>query len=157
MSKIIILGQAPAATYGEEEPLAGAARDALLRYAGRVNRHDLWQQLVEPMNLLDYYPGKQGKGDRFPVAEAEAAAWNMIEELHGRTVVMLGKNVMKAFGLKLDWFQWKTVTSCGCTFEVAVCPHPSGVNRWWNSSTNKEKAKRFLDRLFTQGAVLCSK
>lgn len=35
-----------------------------------------------------------------------------------------------------------------CNLRVAVVPHPSGVNRWWNEPANVEAAGRFLRELW---------
>jgi hypothetical protein len=68
-------------------------------------------------NLLNRWPGKNGKGDAFPTAEARAAAATF--DLSGYdVVVMIGRNVAQAFNVKnIDYFEMFTfsvVMAVGC-------------------------------------------
>ena len=63
----------------------------------------------------------------------------------GRSIKMFqskakGIRLMKAMLLKWD------------EFEVAVCPHPSGINRWWNYKNNVAMAQWFWVELATEAA-----
>lgn len=82
-------------------------------------------------------------------------------------IFLCGKRVARAFGLRnvstLSRFtpfvregeigrdDWKThatyyeLSECeSAAHELIVLPHPSGRNRWWNDSTNVERARRVL-------------
>lgn len=97
----------------------------------------------EAVNLLDRFPGKSyswGKGDLFVHRAARDAAERM--SLRGRTVLLCGWYVAGAFGLRrLSLFRW--VGFRGGI--VAVVPHPSGVNHWWNTPSNERMAARFFE------------
>jgi len=98
----------------------------------------------ERANLLDAWPGKGGKGDAFPRAEARAAAAKMEPLLRGRTVVFVGASVARAFGVKIPFYlQWASWNEGW----AAVLPHPSGINRWYNEPANALCAERFMRRL----------
>lgn len=72
-----------------------------------------------------------------------------VEELR---VVALGRLVGTALGrAEAPWLAWKeiympTVTVWGTTVHVAVMPHPSGLNRWYNDPSNVERARGFMRR-----------
>ena len=63
-------------------------------------------------------------------------------------VAMCGVRVAQAFGVKS-----RLVDTIGEPFDVAgfravLLPHPSGLNRWWNSSDNIVDLKKRLERLW---------
>jgi len=96
----------------------------------------------ERANLLKDWPGKQGKGDAFFLDAARKAAEKI--RLEDRTAVLLGRNAARAFDLAhLPWMTW--AESRGG--RVAVLPHPSGINLWYNSSKNSRKARKFMSEL----------
>jgi len=101
-------------------------------------------------NLLDYYPGRSGKGSAFPATDARRQAAEALEHLDGfRRVVLLGKRVGRAFlGRRqggVNWYEW---TSDGGP-PMAVVPHPSRVSRYWNDHANVQRATRFWAELAT--------
>ena len=70
----------------------------------------------------------------------------------GRTVVMAGRGVAAAFGIRrvpyLTWVQHRGMTT-------AILPHPSGVNRWYNDPRNKRAAERFLRSIIVISLAWC--
>jgi len=64
----------------------------------------------------------------------------MLPELRGRWVLLIGQGVARAFGVQAGLLEW--VEREGAW--LAVVPHPSGVNRWWNELRNVERAAAFL-------------
>lgn len=104
-------------------------------------------------NLIDRHPGKSGKGDAFPIAEAYRNAQVLQREFHGRRVIFMGRQVAAAFGCArfkiLRW--WKDERS-GESHEFAVMPHPSRLNRWWNDSRHEQAATKFLRDAFKEWA-----
>lgn len=162
------------------------ARGELAALAGIIPHK--FDELFECVNVLDKWPGKQGKGDAFPLEMARPKALSMRSKLlKHRRVVLLGKRVEMAFGLSRPWFQWApqpweqrgcdgahrgagfvmdidkpdgtTITEscptelhhhhdarCPNTY-IATCPHPSGVNRWWNDARNRRAAAVFWGAL----------
>lgn len=92
------------------------------------------------MNVLRKWPGKAGKGDAFPKAQARAVACRL-EPLPDH-IVFVGQAVAGIFGFRgspLRWQRWGRG-------RAAMLPHPSGVNRWYNDRRNRAAAARFLRR-----------
>lgn len=142
MKYVYVIGQAPAMTGGNRSPLAGPASHRLSACAG-VSR-DVWLRRTERVNLFGVWPGRQGKGDAFPMAEARLAADELLPRLEGRPVVLLGGNVAGAFRFKHNLFEWHWHRG----FWGARCPHPSGVNRWWNDAQHEAAARLFWRNIF---------
>jgi len=144
--KPLIIGQAPGPNTDPAVPLGGRCGDRLAEICGL--ELDAFHLLFERVNLLNRFPGKAAKGDLFPLDEARYLAGRLLinGDLRDRTVVLLGENVARAFFLPpgtktLAWLP-------GLALErLAISPHPSGVNRWWNDSTNLRRARRFWRRL----------
>ena len=139
--KPLIIGQAPGGS-GDGIPLSGRCGRKL---CGLMKTDlDDYLETFDRINVLESFPGKNGKGDSFPTRKAREMASKI--ELHGRPlVVLLGRNVARAFGLaKMDPLTWTTVHGT----KVALVPHPSGVNRWWNDCTNVRRARRFLRKIY---------
>jgi hypothetical protein len=57
-------------------------------------------------------------------------------------IVCLGKSVGRCFGVKDEFFTLTVDEG----HELLIFPHPSGINRWWNDSGNRARAKRSLRR-----------
>lgn len=90
-------------------------------------------------------------------AELRAAAWALRPLLAGRSALLLGRRVLRAFELgepePLSWL-W---LDCGRgpawdvrrkrLARVAYLPHPSGRNRWYNEEENVRRAREFLREL----------
>ena len=146
--KPLIIGQAPSKTGEGCEPINGRSGKKLAACMG-VSVEEYLERF-ERVNVLDRFPGKQGKGDKFPLPEAREAAQGI--RLEGRPfVLLLGRGVASAFGLgNLPWLEWAEVEQA----RVAVVPHPSGINRWWNEQENRERAREFLGNL-TGGERSC--
>ena len=139
-SEVLLVGQAPSKLTEGLGAFRGRSGRFLAGMLGTTLEGFLAS--VEAVNLLDRWPGKAGKGDRFPAKLAGKKA--RLLPVVGRTVVLAGLNVAKAFGHVGRRFLevWR---SGGATF--ALVPHPSGVNRWWNDPANKEAAAELLGRL----------
>lgn len=146
--KVLVVGEAPSRwmeEHGVTDPLPLAGRE-LANLAGVPWPHG-WYEKFEPLNVLSSWPGKQGKGDAFPLTEDTLQAARRIVDAHfhvGRRVVLLGYRVRAAFGVyTLELFEWVQLNGA----MVAVCPHPSHVNRWWNDHANVLKAREFWSKL----------
>lgn len=109
---------------------------------GLEGREELLEA-VDAFNVLDRYPGSEGpKGDAFPISWARRRARRLYPRLRGRTVLLAGKRVATAFGIKSDYLRWEDHPE---GFRVAVIPHPSGVNHWWNEPANRRRFRRFVE------------
>lgn len=113
----------------------------MARLAGLAGYEELASR-ARLVNLLPAFPGKNGKGDAFPVGTARLVAERM--RLRG-LVLLAGRNVGEAFGLAADYFEWRRR---GATRYVVI-PHPSGVSRWWNDPRNVIRASAFLRGVFS--------
>jgi uracil-DNA glycosylase len=141
--KPIIIGQAPARGNEGKPPFAGRSGARLAQLSGVGSSGDILPQHFELYNLIEYYPGKKGKGDEFDLAEGMAAAKLLKTELfkrYSRTpILLMGRKVRRCMGVNgnwdyLSWFDFGPHIAC-------VFPHPSGVNRWWNDPKNTEAAR----------------
>lgn len=100
------------------------------------------------VNVLDEWPGPQGKGSAFPVHLAREAAKKLWESVPlERPFLILSIRAAGAFGIRrsqmvplAEWFEFKGR-------QVAVIPHPSGIVTWWNDLENRAKARRFMEDL----------
>jgi hypothetical protein len=61
--------------------------------------------------------------------------------------LLAGRKVAAAFGLKADWLTWTEHRGR----LMAVIPHPSGRNRYWNDPVATYRAKKFLRRAVDAG------
>lgn len=148
--KPLMIGQAPGRADGE--PCRGPAFARLAQVAGVEEA--AFFDAFERTNLLSEYPGRAAKGDLFPRRLAERAAERMAPRLRGRVVVLMGRNVAWAFGVDdLHYLTW--YVGRGGWARFAVCPHPSGVNRWWNDEGNRDRAGEFFQQLvrYSQGSL----
>ncbi len=85
----------------------------------------------------------KGKWD---LREAESKATVLCFGASGRTFILLGKRVARAFGFRdLPFFQQKVHWS----HNLVVLPHPSGLNRLWNDEETRRKAGDVLKKFLT--------
>jgi len=128
-----VFGEAPGPSAGR--PLSGARRRlGVLAGVGE----DEMAQLFEWRNLLDEWPGYgPGGGSEFPSRAARQAAQELALSGAERRIY-LGRRVAGAFGFHGEWLVWRGRES--------VCPHPSGLNRWWNDPENVGRAREFWRR-----------
>lgn len=106
---------------------------------------------VDWTNLLGY-DGRDGRGSRFRVDLARTAAAELEPTLSGyRTVLLLGRRVERAFSFWPRPSPYFDLRAAAGTL-VAVFPHPSGVNRYWNDPAAVERARSFLWRVLSDGA-----
>jgi len=149
--RTLVVAQAPSRTSDAHEPLTGRSGARLAVLCGLT--HAEFLRRFERVNLLDAYPGKTGKGDAFDAAAAREAAGRIAPAMHGRSTVLLGRNVAAAFMGPTLAGAIKPLAWLNCTgFRVACCPHPSGVCQWWNDPANVRRARRFWRSLWLAGA-----
>lgn len=150
-----LVGQAPARSSRPGSwPLDGPCGRRLARLAG-LSGYDELTAVFAVANLLPEFPGKDGKGDRWPIVEARSRAAAMLPTLlEFDRVLLLGRHVAEAFGVParrkdfLEWFVLDAEPRAGEDVTwAAVFPHPSGVSHWWNDPGNLAAAEGFLRRL----------
>lgn len=80
--------------------------------------------------------------------EGRARLWlNLEREFSGRRVVALGSAVRDASGLNGTTPIGEFLRTPRGLVELAWLPHPSGMNRWYNSRENRAAAGKFLSSL----------
>jgi hypothetical protein len=99
-------------------------------------------------NLLQEWPGSEGKGSAFPMALAVPAAMKLWSRTPLRVpMLFVGTRVAAAFGLRdraeYEFLWWREYRGR----RVAVMPHPSGIVLWWNDPANVEAAGEFFREL----------
>ena len=127
---------------GPDGPLGGAVGRKLADMCGLS--YPEYLNAFRRINLLDDWPGKQGKGDAFFLEKARRATKTI--SIDCTMTVFLGTNAAWAFGLSLTWMRW--VEFRGGL--VAALPHPSGINLWYNDPENRERASRFMRSLIAK-------
>lgn len=140
--RALIIGQAPSQNGDPGRPLLDGSTGNRLRSLLGVSI-DEYTELFERVNLLQEFPGKSGKGDAFPIESARQRAAELTSTLRRRTVLLIGGNVARAFGINSDYLKWTFQNGYWCM----IVPHTSGVNRWWNEPANVELARRELTTL----------
>jgi len=137
--RFTIVGQAPGRSRNRS-PFDGASGRRLWRLAG-LGSYDELASHFRLVNVLRKFPGKLGKGDAFPRRSAGRACRRL--RLRG-TILLAGRNVASAFGVRSGYFEWTTLRGKPC----AVLPHPSGISHWWNDPRNRRRARTFMRKLF---------
>jgi uracil-DNA glycosylase len=149
--RILFVGQAPSRETDGKPPFTGKCGKFLAELLGTSQEQMLADH--DFVNVLDHWPGKSLKGDAFPIPEAKLAAKKKLQLLRGRVVVLLGHNVARAFCCtKFSYFSWYEIRSDDDSADVvvpnmAIVPHPSQVNRFWNVEENRLIAGKFLRAL----------
>lgn len=139
----LLIGQAPGPNTDPSLPLfpvpSTSAGGRLQSFMGLTRG----QYLVsfDRINLLQDFPGRTGRDDKFPMAKAKIAAAAIRPLLRDRVVILIGRNVANAFQLDCEFHSW--VEGLSFCRLMAVVPHPSGRNHWYNKEENKLIAKQF--------------
>ena len=147
--RIQFVGQAPSQETDGLPPFVGRCGKFLAEELMGISQEEMLRD-HDFLNVLDRWPGRGVGGDRFPIIEAKAAAKSKLDQVKGRTVVLLGQNVARAFGIEkfqyMVWYQYHGERNREEVLIPLLCvmPHPSGRNRFWNRPENRDKAKKFL-------------
>lgn len=149
----LLIGQAPGPNTDPELPLFPVPKTSAggrLQQLIGISRGE-YLKTFDRINLLRDFPGKHKRDDKFPLPPAKFAARVLRPMLSGREVILVGRNVANAFGLDLefhDWMSWPVRRRCivsrddGCC-RIAIIPHPSGRNHWYNKPGNRAEASDF--------------
>lgn len=143
---VIVIGQAPGRGPGQ---IYGNTAKGTWKHLSDMFGipYENLDSVIGRFNLCPRYTGKNGKGDAFDLNLGKVLAGVITCYLLNRrrpvTVILLGRNVAKCFGVKSDFAKLQTY---GDKVKVAVIPHPSMVNRFWNDERNVKKIQRFLKK-----------
>lgn len=182
---VLLVGQAPGAD-GDVRPLTGTMGVRLADLMGvdaavvvpastsrppsTTPKDEIVGLFFDRANVLDFYPGRSGKGHAFPLGHARLAAQEMWPKvLEYERVVFCGKAVKDSFidtmtGTRdhplrrsyrkafreaemLTWYAHATKLNDTGAFLWAWMPHTSMIVPWWNDPANVELARRFLTDL----------
>jgi uracil-DNA glycosylase len=155
---IVLVGEAPSQHSNPKKPFSGASGKTLAKVAGLSGYEEL-RARATLLNVLDRWPGKGNageKGSRFPLVRAKPHAAKILARFlyrEGASIVLVGKRVARAFGFdEVPPFRWAmSVKIAGVDLgRVAVMPHPSGCNHWWNAEENRAAASAFLRGVFDE-------
>lgn len=96
-------------------------------------------------NMLPAWPGRDGKGDLFPIDEARLNVPRVLRATsHCKRVIVFGRRVERALRFHPNnFFEWFTFRSQ----EWVIVPHPSKVSHWWNDPLNCSQSTRFWTTL----------
>lgn len=158
--KTVIVGIAPARPGEEGQPLSAVSPQSTGRKIADmigVGKYE-YMKAFDRINLCPF-----AQESTIPVADWMPAASNLgASLLRGRRVILLGVNVAQCFGIvpsPRDFLKWvddpgERIPNYGSVgwnagdrrppFSWSILPHPSGRNRWYNVSKNKEDAVAFL-------------
>lgn len=149
MSRPLLIGQAPGPNTRPDLPLFPHPRTSAggrLAYFLGLSRTE-YLRIFDRVNLIQEFPGRWKRDDKWPTARARDAANAMRPLLAGRQVIMVGRNVATAFGVPKDMPFLQTFTmdcrrasisncSLGHECTTTIIPHPSGRNHWYNRVEN---------------------
>lgn len=145
--KPLLIGQAPGPNTDSRLPLypipSTSTGGRLAKFMGLTRTQYL--RTFDRVNVLQDFPGKCKRDDKFPMRDAIIAARAMRPLLAGREVILVGRNVANAFGYyEIPFHHWMSDDRSG--FMVCCIPHPSGRNLWYNLAENREAAAEFWRR-----------
>lgn len=135
--RTVIVGQAPSRTSDPAEPLSGRSGQRLAELCG-ITMPDFLERF-ERINLLVGWQGKNGKGDRFEPGAAPERVAQALLYLRARNVIILGAINSTSLGVIWPKLSFRPFNAGN----FAWCPHPSGINVWWNDRVNVAMARRF--------------
>lgn len=148
-------------------PLSGRVAETLCKLAGIPpdpggTRYGQWTWALydhfECMNLIERWPGAQGRGSAFPIDVAMLRVGELSPRIAGRVVVMLGVRLNSAFGrcylgendMCSGFYSWRYASAPGdpppslgggwlAPTQFVCIPHPSGLNRMLNDPAERER------------------
>jgi hypothetical protein len=148
--KLALVGEAPGPRTRADCPFypypPTSAAGRLLAYLGWTRSKYLLT--FARMNLLSEWPGPS-----FPVARARECVPDVVAALHPRPLLLMGRGVAAAFRashlppcvlvpLEVPHRDRGTVVA-----RVAVVPHTSGRNLWYNEKGHQRLVRDFINRL----------
>jgi uracil-DNA glycosylase len=135
--RVTIVGLAPSSALPAGVPPFAAARGGSGRRLAALAGVTSVAAVAETRNLFDVPVGAGALPRELLVGQGHC------RPLPEGAVVLLGRQVATAYGYeRLAPLIWHRRAGR----RVAVLPHPSGRNRWWNDARNSARAALFLRR-----------
>lgn len=147
--KILLLGM--------NNPLSDAPEYDLYPYPDGCTGWRLWQMLPDGTSRQQYLDAFDRRNllraREWNAAQARRVAQELLPDLMGRVVVVLGSEVRAALGLppaeplRMSKFP---IQAGGIEDDMRwiAFPHPSGRNRWFNDPGNQFQARQLLQALW---------
>lgn len=138
--RLLIIGEAPNATNDCTHPCEGRVGRRLAELFGTA--YEQYVRETDRINIVVRSPGRSNwQGMAFPRRLMPRRLRMLCLMMTERHSLILGKRAATVLGLdSLDYFRWHPTLGGW----VAIIPHPSGRNRWWNSLINRRCAVRFM-------------
>jgi len=137
--KPLIVGEAPSKNEVTERPIEGRIGVRLASMAGLTLPEFL--ATFDRVNLLHVRQDTVTHGFTFDyVAATQSAALIKRTFQPNQIVLLLGRRAAWTFGLGGEYFIQHAIHGA----EVRIVPHPSGINRWWNSPENVRQMNTFM-------------
>ena len=144
----LLLGEAPSRT-GDRYwrfPLSGGPARSICTWMGWEPEGSTpggwyWalRERFDTVNLVERWPGPQGKGAAFPMSVARPAWEEFGRHVEHRVVVVLGARLQRLASLAGP-HQWATSTAPdGRRLDVVAVPHTSGLNLVYNDVAERER------------------
>lgn len=132
--RTVIVGEAPiASTVGLE---ALGPEGASGRHLASLLGVERASSVARTVNLFDHVV------ETWCAPAARDRAEHLLAHFTARRWILCGRRVAAAFGVDAaDWMTWQPLATDRL---VAVLPHPSGLNHWWNEEANVVLASDFL-------------
>lgn len=147
---LALVGEAPGPRTRSDMPFypypPTSAAGRLLRYLGWSRSRYLLT--FARRNLLDEWPGST-----FPVVKARECVPHVVAALHPRPLLLMGKGVAAAFGvtgmppLQMTHVRLPHADLGHVDAQVAIIPHTSGRNLWYNDRANQEAVREFIESI----------
>ena len=136
----LLIGPVPPRNGEDELPFSG--RDGtrvreLLHCATEEEFRDKW----DTMYLIPRWPGLSGRRERWPARLAQVLASRIV---FCAKVALVCGCAAEVFNLTPYFNEYPLSVLSGRPVPGFAIPHPSGVNRYWNSEENKRKAAEFF-------------
>jgi len=140
--KIVLIGEAPSRAASADEALLGRVGRKIAQLSGLTLEEYLttYERLNLLPNPISWYVN--------PRIALRLEAQIMMESLRGKTCILLGAKVAHAFNFSSQPLVWQRRFS----LRVAVVPHPSGRNRFYNDKNSAERVRAFLTELCATAA-----
>jgi hypothetical protein len=145
LHRAAIVGEAPGPnTRGDFPMYPYPARSAAGRLKACIEFSTReYLQAFARANLMDAYPGKS-----FPATAAATreAAMCIAREMAPRPLLLMGRGVATAFFLPATTpvLEWSPMHVREYVIQIAIVPHPSGRNLWYNVPANREAVRNFF-------------
>lgn len=147
---LALVGEAPGPRTRADCPFypypPSSAAGRLLSYLGWTR--SLYLLTFARMNLLSEWPG-----NTFPVARGRECVPHIVGALHPRPMLLMGRGVAAAFGVSMLPILTLADVVLPCEgrgmaeAKVAIVPHTSGRNLWYNEPGNQRRVREFIEAL----------